>query len=153
MLDEGFPPGPHVYWRSHFLTGLPDEAIDIMVAGGQRRALAAERRAVEHLGGAVARVGQDDTAFDHRDAEYNFAVIARWTDPAEAEANIAWARELWEAMQPFARGVYVNYLGVGDSAERVRAAYSPEKYARLAALKREYDPENLFHRNQNIPPA
>ena len=153
MLDDGFQAGPHVYWRSHFLTGLPDEAIEIMVAAANAAPSPLSSVLVEHLGGAVARVGNDETAFDHRDAEYNFAVIAVWTDPAEADANIAWARDLWNAMQPYARGVYVNYLGVGDSAERVRAAYSPEKYARLAALKREVDPENLFHRNQNIPPA
>ena len=150
---KGFKPGPHVYWRSHFITGIPDEAIEIMVAAANAAPSPMSSVLIEHLGGAVARVGKDETAFDHRDAEYNFAVIAVWTDPAEADANIAWARDLWDAMQPYARGVYVNYLGVGDSAERVRAAYSPEKYARLAALKREVDPENLFHRNQNIPPA
>jgi FAD/FMN-containing dehydrogenase len=153
MLDDGFQAGPHVYWRSHFITGLSDEAIEIMVAAANAAPSPLSSVLIEHLGGAVARVGKDDTAFDHRDAEYNFAVIAKWTDPAEADVNIAWARDLWNAMQPYARGVYVNYLGVGDSAERVRAAYSPEKYARLAALKREVDPENLFHRNQNIPPA
>jgi FAD/FMN-containing dehydrogenase len=153
MLDDGFQAGPHVYWRSHFLTGIPDEAIDILVAGANAAPSPMSSVLIEHLGGAVARVGKEETAFDHRDAEYNFAVIAVWTDPAEADANIAWARELWDAMQPFARGVYVNYLGVGDSVERVRAGYSPEKYARLAALKREVDPENLFRRNQNIPPA
>ena len=153
MLDDGFQPGAHVYWRSHFLTGLPDEAIAIMVDGANSAPSPLNNVLVEHLGGAVARVGKDETAFDHRDAEYNFAVIAVWNDPAEAEANIAWARGLWEALEPFSRGAYVNYLGVGDSAERVRAAYGPEKYARLAALKREYDPENLFHRNQNILPG
>ncbi len=153
MLDEGFQPGPHVYWRSDFLTGLPDEAIDIIVAGANAAPSPLSSLLVEHLGGAVARVGKDETAFDHRDAEYNFAIIAVWTDPAHAEANIAWARGLWEAMRPFARGVYVNYLGVGDDVDRVRAAYGPEKYARLASLKREYDPENVFHRNQNIPPG
>jgi FAD/FMN-containing dehydrogenase len=153
MLDEGFASGPHVYWRSHFLTGIPDQAIEILVAGANAAPSPLSAVLVEHLGGAVARVGRDETAFDHRDAEYNLAIIARWLDPAEAVANIAWARELWEAMQPFARGVYVNYLGVGDGAERVRAAYSPEKYARLAALKRQYDPENVFRRNQNIAPA
>ena len=153
MLDEGFQSGPHVYWRSHFLTGLPGEAIDIMVAAANAAPSPMNSVLVEHVGGAVARVGKDETAFDHRDADYNFAVIAKWIDPADAEANIAWARELWDAMTPFARGAYVNYLGVGDNAERVRAAYSPEKYARLAALKREVDPENLFRRNQNIPPA
>jgi FAD/FMN-containing dehydrogenase len=153
MLDDGFQAGPHVYWRSHFLTGIPDEAIDILVAGANAAPSPMSSVLIEHLGGAVARVGKEETAFDHRDAEYNFAVIAVWTDPAEADANIAWARELWNAIQPFARGVYVNYLGVGDDTDRVRAAYGPEKYARLAALKREVDPENLFRRNQNIPPA
>jgi FAD/FMN-containing dehydrogenase len=153
MLDEGFPPGAHNYWRSHFLTGIPDEAIEIMVAGANEAPSPLNSVLIEHLGGAVARVGNDETAFDHRDAEYNFLIMAVWTDPAEAEANIAWARQLWDAMQPFARGAYVNYLGVGDGVERVRAGYGPEKYARLAALKREVDPENLFHRNQNIPPA
>ena len=153
MLDEGFQPGPHVYWRSHFLTGLPDEALAIIVAGANAAPSPLSAVLVEHLGGAVARVGQDETAFDHRDAEYNFAIIGKWLDPAEAEANIAWARGLWEAMRPYARGTYVNYLGVGDTAERVKDAYSPEKYARLAALKRAYDPENVFRRNQNIVPA
>ena len=153
MLDEGFQPGPHVYWRSHFLTGIPDEAIEIMVAGANAAPSPISSVLVEHVGGAVARVGIDETAFDHRDAEYNFAVIAMWTDPADADANITWARELWNAMQPYARGVYVNYLGVGDDPGRVRAAYSSEKYARLAALKREVDPDNIFRRNQNIPPA
>jgi FAD/FMN-containing dehydrogenase len=153
MLDDGFQPGPHVYWRSHFLTGLSNEAIDVIVAGANAAPSPLSAVLVEHAGGAVARVGQDETAFDHREAEYNLAIIARWLDPADAEANIAWARGLWDAMQPYAKGVYVNYLGVGDSAERVREAYSPAKYARLAALKRDYDPENLFRRNQNIPPA
>jgi FAD/FMN-containing dehydrogenase len=153
MLDEGFPPGANNYWRSHFLTGIPDEAIEILVAGANTAPSPLNSIVIEHLGGAVARVGNDETAFDHRDAEYNLLIVAVWTDPVEADANIAWARQLWDAMQPYARGVYVNYLGVGDSAERVRAGYSPEKYARLAALKREVDPENLFHRNQNIPPA
>ena len=123
-----------------------------MVAGANAAPSPLNAVLVEHLGGAVARVGKDDTAFDHRDAEYNLAIIARWFDPAEADANIAWARALWEAMQPYARGAYVNYLGVGDTPDRVRDAYSPRKYARLAALKAEYDPDNLFRRNQNIIP-
>lgn len=153
MLDDGFKPGPHVYWRSHFLTGLPDEAIDIIVAAANAAPSPMSAVLIEHFGGAVARVGRDDTAFDHRDAEYNLAIVARWLDPADADANIAWARQLWNEMQPYARGVYVNYLGVGESADRVREAYSPAKFARLAALKRQYDPENLFRRNQNIAPA
>ena len=152
-LDDGFPPGPHVYWRSHFLGGLTDDAIAVIVAGANAAPSPLSAVLIEHLGGAVARVSQDDTAFDHRGAAYNFAIIGRWLDPGDAEANIAWARGLWEATRPYARGTYVNYLGVGDAAERVKDAYRPEKYARLAALKRQYDPENVFHRNQNIVPA
>ncbi|MBW3634229.1 MAG: FAD-dependent oxidoreductase, partial [Chloroflexi bacterium] len=94
MLDEGFQSGPHVYWRSHFLTGLPDEAIDIMVAAANAAPSPMNSVLVEHVGGAVSRVGKDETAFDHRDAEYNFAVIAKWIDPADADTNIAWARDL-----------------------------------------------------------
>jgi FAD/FMN-containing dehydrogenase len=104
------------------------------------------------MGGAVGRVSRDASAFDQRDAAYNLAIIARWTEPAEADGHIAWARDLWEAMRPYARGVYVNYLGVGDGAERVRDAYGPAKYERLAALKAKYDPGNLFRLNQNIAP-
>lgn len=152
MLDDGFPAGLNVYWRSHFLAGLPDEAIDILVSWANAAPSPLNAVLIEQLGGAVTHIGRDDTAFDHRDAAVNLAIIARWGDPAEADANIAWARGLWDAMQPFARGVYVNYLGVGDNPDRVRDAYSAAKYARLAALKHTYDPQNLFHRNQNIRP-
>ena len=152
MLDEGFAPGPNVYWKSHFLSGLPDEAIDLLIAGANAAPSPMNAVLIEHLGGAVSRVGQDETAFDHRGAEYNLAIIARWLDPADAEANISWARSLWDVAQPFARGAYVNYLGVGDEPGRVRDAYSPVKYARLATLKRQYDPENVFRSNQNIEP-
>ncbi|MFN8679420.1 MAG: FAD-binding oxidoreductase [Thermomicrobiales bacterium] len=152
MLDDGFPTGLQVYWRAHFLAGLPDDAIDILVAGANAAPSPLNAVLIEQLGGAVTHVGRDETAFDHRDAAVNLAIIARWGDPAEADANIAWARGLWDAMQPYARGVYVNYLGVGDNPERVRDAYSTAKYARLAALKHTYDPQNLFHRNQNIKP-
>ena len=153
MLDEAFPPGLQVYWRSHFLRGLPDEAIETMVDRFARVSSPLSIVLIEHLGGAVARVGRDDTAYDHRDAEYNLAIIARWPDPAMAETGIAWTRELWTSLQPHSRGVYVNYLGVGESASRVREAYGEEKYRRLAALKREYDPTNLFRFNQNIAPG
>ncbi len=152
MMDEAFQPGPHVYWKSHFLTGLTDEVIDLLVAGANASPSPMNAVLIEHFGGAVARVGQDETAFDHRDADYNLAIIARWLDPADAEANINWARSLWDIVKPFSRGAYVNYLGVGDEPARVRDSYSPTKYARLVALKQQYDPENVFRSNQNITP-
>jgi FAD/FMN-containing dehydrogenase len=153
MLDEGFPSGLQVYWRSHFLSGLTDATIETLIDRFASVPSPMNAVLIEHAGGAVARVGRNDTAFDLRDAPYNLAMIARWADPAEADANIAWTRELWDATAADARGVYVNYLGVGDSEERVRAAYGPEKYARLAALKAKYDPDNFFRFNQNIKPA
>ena len=153
MLDEGFPSGLPVYWRSNFVSDLSDDAIDTIVDGFSRITSPLSAILLEHLGGAVARVGRDDTAFDHRDAEYNLAIIARWPEPAMEEAGIAWARDLWSAMLPFTRGVYVNYLGVGESSARVREAYGADKYARLAALKRRYDPTNQFRFNQNIEPG
>jgi FAD/FMN-containing dehydrogenase len=107
---------------------------------------------LEQFGGAVGRISGDATAFDHRNAVFNLAIIARWTDPAEAAQHIAWARDVWQATRPYATGVYVNYLGVGDGAERVKDAYGAGKYERLAALKRTYDPANLFRLNQNIKP-
>ena len=100
----------------------------------------------------MARVPADATAFAFRHAAYNLAIIARWLDPADADAAIAWARGFHDALRPYAAGVYMNYLGVGDSRERVREAYNEAVFERLVALKRAYDPTNLFHRNQNIRP-
>ena len=151
-LDEGFPAGLPVYWRSHFLRNLDDVAIDSLVEGFSRVSSPLTTVLIEQLGGAVARVGRDETAFGHRDADYNLAIISRWPDPAMADECIAWTRELWSAMQPHARGVYVNYLGVGEAEDRVRAAYGADAYRRLSALKQRYDPTNVFRFNQNIKP-
>ena len=153
MLDEGMAAGLPVYWKAHFLNGLDDAAIDQIVDWGNRADSPVSLVLIEHLGGAVARVPAHETAFAHRHAAYNIAIIGRWLDPDGADATIAWTRGFHDALTPFAAGVYMNYLGVGDSGERVREAYDEDVYARLVALKRAYDPENLFHRNQNIRPA
>jgi FAD/FMN-containing dehydrogenase len=152
MFDEGFPAGMHNYWRSHFLTDLTDDGIDILVDHFSRVASPLSAILIEDLGGAVARVSRDATAFNHRDYTYNLAIIARWLEPSEGDASVAWTRGVHAAMQPFAAGVYVNYLSVGEQADRVRAAYGEEKYARLVELKNRYDPTNCFRFNQNIPP-
>jgi FAD/FMN-containing dehydrogenase len=112
---------------------------------------------IEHqLGGAVGRFGNDETAFNHRNLEYSFMSIGQCADPDEAEACVRWAHEFWEAMQPYsAGGVYVNYLGrdADEEVDRIKAAYGSNKYERLVALKKKYDPTNLFRLNQNIKPA
>ncbi len=153
MLDEGFPAGLQVYWRSNFLRGIPNEAIEELTTQFSRVTSPLSALLLEQLGGAVSRVGRDETAFNHRDAAYNLAIIARWQDPKGADPHIAWTRAAHEAMERFATGgVYVNYLGE-EGQDRVRAAYGDAKYARLVALKDRYDPDNLFRRNQNILPS
>ena len=153
MVDAGFPAGAQNYWRSHFLTDLTDEGIDILVDHFNRVTSPMSAVLVEDLGGAVARVGRDETAFNFRDYNYNLAILGRWLDPSGADSGTAWTRGLYDAMQPFAAGVYVNYLSVGEQQDRVRAAYGEEKYARLVELKQRYDPANRFRFNQNIQPA
>jgi hypothetical protein len=152
-MDAMFPAGLQVYWRSHFLSGLEDSSVDVIVDGFTRTPSPLTAVLIEHLGGAVRRVDDGATAFAHRGADYNLAIISRWTDPSQAEPNVAWTRDLWTALLPHAEGVYVNYLGVGEGDDRVRAAYGPTTYDRLVALKNTYDPANVFSMNQNIPPS
>ena len=107
---------------------------------------------LQSYGGAIAAVGDDDTAFGHRDALVEFVAVAAWTDAAEDGARLAAARRYGAAVEPFASGVYVNDLA--DEGEAgIRRAYGPDKLARLAALKERYDPENVFHLNHNIRPG
>jgi FAD/FMN-containing dehydrogenase len=96
-------------------------------------------------------VGDDETAFSHRDALVEFVAVANWTDPAEDQPRMSAARRYAGAVEPFASGVYVNALG-DEGEEGVQRAYSADKLARLAALKDRYDPENVFHLNHNIRP-
>ena len=153
ILDDGFAAGLQVYWRGNFLAGIPDEAIDELVKQFSQVTSPLSALMLEPMGGAVARVGSDETAFNHRDAAYNLAIIARWEDANEPDAHIAWVRSVNEAMDRFTTGgVYVNYLG-DEGQDRVRAAYGKTKYDRLVALKDKYDPDNFFRRNQNIQPS
>jgi FAD/FMN-containing dehydrogenase len=152
MFDEDLPPGLHNYWKSNDLAELSDGTIETMLdfyAEGPPGAFVI----IDQFGGAVARVPDDATAFGHRHAAYDLIIATLWSEPEQTEEHVDWARRLWDAMQPYAEdSVYVNYLGE-EGEERVRAAYGEEKYARLAALKRKYDPENVLRSNQNIKPA
>jgi FAD/FMN-containing dehydrogenase len=154
MADFLWPPGSLNYWRSGFLKEFSDAAIDTVLAFSATAPSPRTVVVIEHNGhGVMSRVAADDTAFGYRNWPFNFLVTSIWTNPAETEANIAWTREFCDAMQPFlADAVYVNYLG-DEGEERVRSAYSPATYARLAGLKQKYDPTNLFRLNQNIKPA
>jgi hypothetical protein len=147
-----FPPGRLNYWKSSFVYALSDQAIDTMIAQFTGVPSPFSQAALEQLGGAVSRIGTDETAFSERNAPYSLIIASAWTDPAENDKNIQWTRRFWEAMRPYeSQAVYVNYLDI-DEQDRIRAAYG-ETYERLVALKNKYDPTNLFRHNQNIQPT
>jgi FAD/FMN-containing dehydrogenase len=104
-------------------------------------------------GGAIAEVPEDATAFGQRTSPFNIHIIASWEDPVDDEVNVAWVKELGAEMKQYAMGgAYLNYLAE-EGEDRVRAAFGPETYARLQALKDRYDPQNVFRLNQNIKPT
>jgi hypothetical protein len=151
MLDAAAPRGRNYYEKASALPALSDEAIAALVAGGENRTSPFSSVFIQHMHGAATRVDADATAFGARDETYVVAAIAGW-DSGETVAHVGWARALCRALMPSARaGVYVNFLG-DEGQERVRAAYG-SGYDRLVAIKNRYDPDNVFHRNQNIPPG
>ena len=153
MLDAGAPSGAHNYWKAGYLDRLDDAAIDTIVEHAARMGPGLSQVHLHQMGGAVARVPGEATAFTNRQAAFAVNVIGMWTDPAETARHVAWARGFSEALQPHTNGgVYVNFLG-DEGEDRVRAAYGPETYARLAKVKAAYDPDNVFKLNQNIRPA
>jgi FAD/FMN-containing dehydrogenase len=153
LVDAGAEYGAHhVYLKSDHLADLADPAIDAIVEHAAKMTSPASIVLVLPLGGAVARVSDDATAFGHRGAGWDYNAYAMWSDGREPDRHIAWARAFSAAMQPFAIGAYVNEM-VDEGEERVRAAYPPATYRRLAELKKKFDPTNLFRLNQNIRPA
>ncbi len=150
-FDATVPHGLHYYWRSHYLDELGDQAIDTLVDHAWRHRSPRSYTIMFQLGGAVRRVPDEATAFTGRGAGYALNINAVATDGDGLREQAAWTRRMWAAMRPHANGVYVNFLD-REGTDRVRAAYGEAKYRRLAALKRAWDPDNLFRSNQNIAP-
>ena len=152
MLDAGAPAGMQNYWKASYLAGLSDTAIGVIIDHAARARSPLSQVHLQLIGGAVARVPADATAYAHRDAAFAMNIVGSWPDPAENELHKRWAREFAAAMAPHATGgVYVNFLG-NEGEERVRAAYGEKTYARLAEVKQKFDPENAFRLNQNVEP-
>jgi FAD/FMN-containing dehydrogenase len=150
MLDDGYPRGALNYWKSNFLSTLTDDAIRTMIDCFAKCPTPMGQLLLEHFHGAVTRIGVTATAFPHRHEGYNLLVLAQWLDAKQNDACIAWARDAYTAMNPFVGASrYVNYLGDDEPADSVAAAYGPN-YPRLTSLKATYDPDNVFHMNQNI---
>jgi FAD/FMN-containing dehydrogenase len=151
MFDASLPTGYWYYFRSCDVAELSDGVIDTVAEGALRMKSAVNTFPIFHLGGAVARVGDDETPFNGRQAGHTININATTVTAEGFDEERAWSRGLWEALTPYHTGVYVNFL-LDEGEERIRQAYGPAKYDRLKALKTKYDPGNLFRLNQNIPP-
>jgi FAD/FMN-containing dehydrogenase len=154
-VDAFFPAGTlRYYWKSLYLNGLSAEAIDTMATCAATRPSSLTMVDLWAVGGAVARVPAEATAFGDRSAPFWLVFNTTWADPAESERNIEWTRAFWRQMQPFAReGIYMNFPGLNEEGNRLVRASHGVNYERLVALKNKFDPTNLFRLNQNIRPT
>jgi FAD/FMN-containing dehydrogenase len=150
-LDDLYAAGARNYWKAANFTELADRTIDTVTGFAGRFPTPQSEILVHHVGGAVNDVARDATAYPHRDTEFVVTVAARWEEPARDDECVAWVRECHDALaEGSTGGTYVNFEG--DREGRERNAYG-ENYDRLAELKAEYDPENVFRSNQNVKPA
>lgn len=151
-FDEVFPAGGRYYMKSHFMDVLSDDAIATFLEWDAKASNPHALIAIRTLGGAIARVGPDESAYAHRSANFNFSIDPGWTDPAMDTTAIGWARGTWDALRPFATGgVYINFSGFGDDAEDLRGATFGTSSQRLAALRDRYDPDGLFAAAALVP--
>jgi FAD/FMN-containing dehydrogenase len=153
-LDPFFPAGVRRYWKALYLDGFSDAAIETTVDWSRRRPSSDTLVIVRHCGGAMSRVGAEETAFGDRSSEWMLSIDSSWEDPDDDDTNVAYTRAFWDAAAPFSDGkTYFNFPGLfeeGDAA--VRASYGAN-HDRLARIKAAYDPENVFRPGQNIRPA
>ena len=152
MYDPSWEPGWHYYFRSCDVEELNDDIIEVMVEYGRRIESPLTSVGLWQMGGAVTRVGEEETAFAGRGAGHTFNINGNSETSEGFDEEREWAREMWTALEPYHTSVYVNFL-MDEGQDRVRQAYGPARYQRLQALKRKYDPDNFFRLNQNIPPG
>ena len=151
MFDPSFRPGWWYYFRACDVAEINDEVVDVMVDFGQRLTSPVTSIALWQMGGAVSRVGDDETAFHGRTAGHTFNINGNSESAAGFDEEREWARAYWDALAPHHTSVYVNFL-MDEGEDRIRQAYGDSKYERLKALKQKYDPDNFFRLNQNIAP-
>jgi FAD/FMN-containing dehydrogenase len=151
MFDPSFPKGRWYYFKSCDVADLSDEIIDITVEHSLQISSPLTAFPIWQMGGAVSRVGDDETAFDGRSGGFTYNIGGSTETDAGFAEEREWVRNFWSALRPWHEGVYVNFLG-DEGADRVRQSYGSKKFERLQALKRKYDPDNFFRINQNIPP-
>ena len=155
LYDGLFPKGrDRCYWKSTYLKGLDDGLIHEITSRMAQRPSEMTFASIWKFGGAVQGVAADATAFGDRSMPFMLSLDAIWSKPADDGANIGWVRKFWDDMQRHSTGrLYLNFPGHGEGTNLVRDAFGAETYGRLQKVKRRYDPQNLFHMNQNILPA
>jgi FAD/FMN-containing dehydrogenase len=155
-IDATVPHSWHYYWKGASLAALSDEVIDIVAEHAYDATSPRSYAAIFHLGGAVARAPRAATAYSGRDVAHTMSIDAVWLpeqDDTVRSAETTWARTFFDTLQPHRAGVYVNFLDADDEPSRVREAYGDDTYRRLAEVKAQYDPDNVFHHNKNIQPG
>jgi len=153
VFDPGYGVDRH-YWKGHFVGELPDELLDTLLDRVANLDRPPGAILIESLRGAPKEVDPTSAAVGYRGAAFNVSVMATWIDPALDDEQIAWARETAAAIEPWSvSGGYANYMQADEPLDRIRAAFGPDSFDRLRVLKTRYDPGNVLHRNQNIPPA
>ena len=152
MFDGLYPPGHQWYWRADFVNELSDEAIALHVKCGSEMPTMQSSMHMYPINGAAHRVGNDETAWAYRDANWAEVIVGVDPDPANNDRIVSWTKDYWDALHPYsAGGAYVNFM-MDEGQERVQATYG-DNYERLVAIKNKYDPTNLFRVNQNIRPT
>jgi FAD/FMN-containing dehydrogenase len=150
-FDALVPPGLQHYWKANFVTELTDQAIEAHLAHGPKVPAVNSTVHIYPINGACHRVAPDATAFAYRDATFATVIAGMWPDPTQNEANVSWVRDYYDATAPLSEeGGYVNFMA-DDDQDRIKANYRGN-FERLVDIKRKYDPDNLFHLNQNIRP-
>ena len=151
ILDGAFPDGTHNHWKASFVPKLGDELIEILVEHANRMRSPLSALLIEYYAGAPGRVPAAESAFAQRGSEFNIWFTAQWTDPAETAEHVAWARAAFDAVAPYSSGTHALNFQSEAGEEVVRSAFGGN-YARLAEVKRKYDPGNFFSVNANIVP-
>jgi FAD/FMN-containing dehydrogenase len=151
LLDATQPKGRRYYWKSEYLPAVDPALLDVVVEHAGRFASPHGAIILFQIEGALNELAADHSPAGNRDAAYVLNITASWEDAADDAANVAWARDAWQAMRPFSTGgVYLNFLTEDEGVDRTEAAYGSVTFARLAARKREYDPQNLFRHTKGV---
>jgi len=150
-FDGLYPPDLQHYWKANFVKELTDDAIAAHVEHGSKVPAMTSTMHIYPINGAVHNVASDETAFAYRDANFATVIAGMWPDPAQNKANIQWVRDYYDATAPLSEeGGYINFMAEDDQS-RIKANYKGN-YNRLVQAKKKYDPDNIFHVNQNIKP-